>query len=151
MRYYAQELLAVMAIGCSKFLQQSYVLEAVYECTSIQTQVDDVAVKLYEGFCDRIEAKSIPFLEMIDDGEDRYQLELPMPREYIFGPEIRADVVTQDLVPQESRDNDYLPPLDIRKSMSLRQRATLKRHESTKQMQQVTLGGMQLPPISRGS
>ena len=74
-------------------------LEAIYECSGVLAEEDDDAAKQYERFCDRLEAKAIPFLEIIDEG--RYQLELPLPRAYIFGAEEKVSIGGQDLVPEE--------------------------------------------------
>ena len=43
-------------------------LEAIYECSGVLAEEDDDAAKQYERFCDRLEAKAIPFLEIIDEG-----------------------------------------------------------------------------------
>lgn len=120
-------------------------MEAIYECSGCQAGEENYAAKLYERFCDRLEAKSIPFLEHLD--EDRYQLELPLPRAYIFGAEDGAAMEGQDLLPQvedmDDKEELSLPPVEVRQSMSLRQRATMKKQSSAKQIE--------LPPISRGS
>lgn len=72
MRYFAQECLAIMSLGC-RYLNQGMVLEALYE----SCQKDDQKVKIYERFCDRRDAKKIPYLLIMAD--NAYKLEMPMP------------------------------------------------------------------------
>jgi len=72
MRYFAQECLAIMCIGC-RYINQSMMLEALYEsCLG-----DAKQKQIYERFCDRLDAKKIPYLLLMND--DVYKLELPMP------------------------------------------------------------------------
>lgn len=76
-RYFAQECLAVMCIGC-RFLNQALMLEALYEnCLG-----DNKQKQIYERFCDRLDAKKIPYLLILDDEDvfqNSYKLEMPMP------------------------------------------------------------------------
>ena len=66
-----------MALGCD-FLDRSQILEAVYECCL----GDKNQQEIYNRFCDRLDARKIPYLIIMED--ESYKLELPLPSAYIF-------------------------------------------------------------------
>ncbi len=56
-RYYAQETLATFA----SLLDRVAILETMYECLA-----DDK--RLYDQFCDRLDAQLVPFLSLVNGG-----------------------------------------------------------------------------------
>jgi hypothetical protein len=72
-----------MTTGC-KFLEKTNVMEAIYECC----QGDAEEQEVFNSFCDRLEAKKIPYLVYVEyDHHTIYKLELPLPEAYLFTPE----------------------------------------------------------------